>query len=288
MTAKYKPAARYFIPALLLSALVSLTTPATAVADTAAWQVQQANMIYQNSGMANAEGMLAGTSARIGFDPDSPEGGTFDMSFSTTGLFLPRDAMATRDPKKLQGMAAAASDGTLTATRMERRGDTIGVTANMSINGQTRPIIFNMTVAEGGNEAGRSLRLTGQFVINRPAFATKEIGYIGPANIPVKFDVTAITQAAAPATETAVQGDPNAAPADNAPQATEPGAQMPVQNTVPQRRLLTEEDVAEAKKEKPEIGVVRTFGGGASAATPDNPSEGASEIGKVRTFGGTP
>ena len=170
MTAKYKPAAQYFIPALLLSALVSLTTPATAVADTAAWQVQQTNMIYQNSGMANAEGMLAGTSARIGFDPDSPEDGTFDMSFSTTGLFLPRDAMATRDPKKLQGMAAAALDGTLTATRMERRGDTIGVTANMSINGQTRPIIFNMTVAEGGNEAGRSLRLTGQRNITRRRF----------------------------------------------------------------------------------------------------------------------
>lgn len=297
--------AKYFFPAVLLSAFLSLTAPENAAADPAAWQVQQTSMIYQNSGMANSEGMLAGASARVGFDPKNPEDGTFDMTFSTTGLFLPRDVMATRDPEKLQRMATAATEGTVTATRMERRGDGINVTANITINGQSRPVTFNMKTAEEGNDAGRSLRLTGQFIINRPAFATKEIGYIGPANIPVKFDVMAMTAAAAPAEEIPAQIDPNA-PANTgdiaAEPTAEPGTQAPVPETAPQRRLLTEEDIAEEKKKNPEIGVVRTFGGGAADSAPGNNTGGAApyggrqddntggtqEVGKVRTFGGTP
>lgn len=311
--------AKYFIPALLFTALITLSTPQAAAANAPIWQVQQAGMMYQNSGMANPEGALAGASAQVGFDPQSPEDGNFALSFSTTGLFLPREAMATRDPEKLQGMAMSATDGTVTATRMERRGDTIGVTATMTINGQSRPIIFNMNVAEAGNDAGRSMRLTGQFVINRPAFATKEIGYIGPANIPVKFDITAVTQTAAPAEETPAQAtDPNAAANG---QMAEPGAVPPaVQNETPQRRILSQEEQGEEKEKNSNLGVVRTFGGNAPANNTGNaPAYGSpspygstggntgsafpgqrnntsngddaagstSNVGKVRTFGGS-
>lgn len=306
--------AKYFIPALIFTAVISLTTPLSAVAAAPAWQVQQANMIYQNSGMINSEGALAGAAAQIGFDPKSPEDGSFELSFSTTGLFMPRDAMATRDPKKLQQMATTAGNGTISATRMERRGDTIGVTANMTINGQTHPVIFNMGVAEGGNDAGRSLRLTGQFMINRPAFATKDIGYIGPANIPVKFEVTAMTQAAAPAEDTAATDPHNDA---GTAQAAEPGTQQaaPVPYAAQPRSMTEGQPAEEEKKENSDIGIVRSFGGagtttttpGSDAGTYGSPSYGSpygstggntgyaapgqddstSEVGKVRSFGGS-
>lgn len=281
---------KYFLPAILLTALTVAAFIGTAAANTPAWQVQQAAMTYQNSGLANPEGALAGASAQVAFDPKKPQDGQFQMSFSTTGLFLPRAAMGTRDPDKLRKIAMPAGDGTLTATRMERKGDTIGVSGTLTINGQSRPIMFNMGVAEGGNDTGRSLHLTGQFSINRPSFATKEMGYIGPANIPVKFEVSAIAQAPAQAEETPA-ADAAGTPAA---QAQEPGAVAPpVQNAAPQNRLLTEEDLKKQKEENPDIGVVRTFGGGASSTDGSSPSgygitqPQTPEVGTVRTFGGS-
>lgn len=293
--------AKYFLPAVLFTALTAAVwaTPASAAAP--AWQVQQVNMTYQNSGLANPEGALVGTTAQIGFDPQSPEDGQFELSFSTTGLFLPRAVMGTRDPEKMKDVAMAAGTGTLTATRMERKGDTIAVNGTLTINGQSRPVIFSMGAAEGGNDAGRSLRLTGQFVINRPSFATKEMGYVGPANIPVKFDVMAMTQPAA-AEEAPAEAAPDAAAVAPDAQAQEPGtAAAPAQNDPPQRRVLSEEDLEKQKEANPEIGVVRTFGGGASTTAPgsapsggtnygtppQNNTNGTPEIGTVRTFGGS-
>jgi polyisoprenoid-binding protein YceI len=283
--------AKYFLPAVLFTALTAATFIRPAAANAPAWQVQQAAMTYQNSGVPNPEGALVGISAQVGFDPKKPEDGQFQMSFSTTGLFLPRAAMGTRDPDKMRDIAMPAGDGNLTATRMERKGDTIGVSGTLTINGQSRPVIFNMGVAESSNDTGRSLHLTGQFIINRPSFATKEMGYVGPANIPVKFDVSAIAQAPAQTEETPA-ADAAGTPAA---QAQEPGAAAPppVQNAAPQNRLLTEEDLKKQKEENSDIGVVRTFGGGASSTDGSSPSGyGATqpqtpEVGTVRTFGGS-
>lgn len=282
--------AKYLLPAFLFTALGTAAFIGSAYAAAPAWQVQQASMTYQNSGLPNPAAVLAGATAQIGFDPKKPEDGQFRLSFSTTGLFLPRAAMATRDPDKLRDIAMPAGEGTLTATRMERKGDNIGVSGTLTLNGQSRPVILNMGVAEDANETARSLRLTGQFTINRPSFATKEMGYVGPANVPVKFDILAIAQITAPVTETAAQATPPA---------TEPGAAQNTQqkqNSAPPSRRLTEEADQEQKEESPDIGVVRTFGGDATSASPSAPqgqntqngNSDTPEIGTVRTFGGSP
>jgi|GEM_PF-2392076 len=302
--------AKYLLPAVFFAALTTAAWIMPAAAAAPVWQVQQAEMTYRNSGLAEPEGALSGTAAQIGFDPKNPRDGQFQLSFSTTGLFLPRAAMGTRDPDKLREMAMPAGTGTLTATRMERKGDTIAVNGTLTINEQSRPVVFNMGAVEGGHEAGRSLRLTGQFVINRPNFATKEMGYVGPANIPVKFDILAVTESAAEEPSAENAPDASAAASDAAPQAQEPGtaAAPPAQNAPPAGRLLTEEDIKKQKEESPEIGVVRSFGGGGASTTApgsapaggstgfgaapqsntDGNANGTPEIGTVRTFGGNP
>jgi len=296
--------AKYFLPAAMGAVLAAVFWTAPALAEAAAWQVQQANMTYQNSGLENPQGVLSGTEAQIGFDPKKPRGGQFQLSFATTGLFLPRAAMGVSDPQKLKNMAIPAGTGTLTATSLERSGNTIAVNGTLSINGQSRPLMFNMNVIEDGKDNARSLRLTGQFPINRPSFATAEMGYVGPANIPVSFDVLAVA--------------PTAAAAEEAPTAAGTTEDLPVDaaapqmqnNEIPQQRiaapppqapsrLLTEEDLKKQREEHPEIGTVRSFGGNAapppaqgrprpSATAPAQNNTTDPEIGTVRTFGGAP
>lgn len=273
----------FFLPALFLTVMI-LGSPAAA----ASWQVHKADMTYYNSGMAQPEGRITGVSAQIAFDPKRPDGGTFQLSFDTTGMFIPREAIGVTDPAKLAKIARPAQPASFVAHRLKRNGDNIFAEGSLTINGQSRPIGFNMTAQESGSAAsGRSLQLSGNFIINRPGFATQEMGYIGPANIPVTFEAFASTQPEA--SPTAEQ----AAPPD-APQA-EPGtAAAPHSGRAPHGRTVPQQSATSSGTEEPaqpEIGKVRSFGGapaGNETTTIETQSPPAAPppLGTVQSFGG--
>lgn len=280
----------FSIPAMFLAALAFFTLPAAAASGNSAWQVQKTAMGYHNSGMAQPEGPLAGGSAQVAFDPKRPEGGTFQLSFQTTGLFTPREAMGVTDPDKLRKIAMPAqTPATFTARSLKRNGDSIFAEGTLTINGQSRPTGINMAVQETGSASkGRGLQLSGRFMINRPGFATDDIGYVGPANIPVNFDIYA-TMAPTAAAEEEQAAVPDAAQ-------MEAGTTAPAQDnavtpygrrSAPPQQQGTAPTAAEPPAES-EIGKVRTFGGApvdSPAETQAAPAEPA-PLGTVRTFGG--
>lgn len=274
----------FSISALLLAVLALFALPAAANGN--AWQVQKTAMSYHNSGMAQPEGPLAGASAQLAFNPKRPEGGTFQLSFETTGLFTARAAMGVTDPDKLRKIAIPAqTPATFTAHSLKRNGDSIFAQGTLTINGQSRPVGINMAMQESGSASkGRGLQLSGRFMINRPGFATEDIGYVGPANIPVNFDVFAIMAPTA-----ATEEEQATAPETAQPEA---GATPPQGNTTtPYRRRAAPQPQGTTATEPPaesEIGKVRTFGGESvnnPAAPQAPPAEPA--LGTVYTFGGT-
>lgn len=282
----------FSIPALLLAVLAFFALPAAANGSPA-WHVQKTAMSYHNSGMAQPNGALAGASAQVAFDPKQPEGGLFQFSFDTTGLFIPRAAMGVRDPDKLREIAVPAqTPASFTARSLKRSGDSIVADGTLTINGQIRPASVTMAVQESGSAAkGRGLQLSGSFMINRPGFATDEIGHVGPANIPVNFDIFATMAPTAPAEDEQAAASDDAAQAGAAP--AQGHAAMPQRDHIAPQAQGATPTAAEPPVESP-IGKVRSFGGtpvDAPADTQQPPPAGAASTGPaprgtVQTFGG--
>ncbi len=188
-------------------------------ADAPQWRTipEQSSVTFQNSAISPQPIATNIASATVQTSTSGDlRGGAFLMSFDVTGLYIPAGMINEKDPEKIKAFNIQPLTATLSSTNIGSGSGGYTLQGDLKIGNIARPVVIPLKAEEGGNaRIGRTLRLSGRVIINRPSFADSGMSWFGPGNVPVEFSVLSVTNPvveAAPTTNPASQNPVNPPP----------------------------------------------------------------------------
>lgn len=200
-----------------LAAILFFTAGAFA-ANAPEWRTipEQSSITFQNSAVSPQPIATNIASATVQTSASGDlRGGAFLMSFDVTGLYIPAGMINEKDPEKIKAFNIQPLTATLSSTNIGSGSGGYTLQGDLKIGSIARPVVIPLKAEEGGNaRIGRTLRLSGRIIINRPSFAASGMSWFGPGNVPVEFSVLSVTNPVAEAVPT-TQNPATQAPAPN-------------------------------------------------------------------------
>jgi hypothetical protein len=198
-------------------AVIAFLTTAAFAADAPQWRTiaEQSTVTFQNSAVSPQPIATNITSATVQTSASGDlRGGAFLISFDVTGLYIPAGMINEKDPEKIKAFNIQPLTATLSSTDIGSGNGGYMLQGDLKIGNIARPVIIPLKAEEGGNaRIGRTLRLSGRIVINRPSFADTGMSWFGPGNVPVEFSVLSVANPVAEAAPVPSQPAGTATPA---------------------------------------------------------------------------